>query len=490
VPEPRLKRPHRNWRQRILLAFMCVLVVLCFGSAAGLSYVQREISAVPRLGLGGVLKETENSGEPQNILMVGIDDGAGLADDDSTLRGRDGLDGSLNTDTIMILRVDPASDRAALLSLPRDLWVTIGGTSKKDKINSALALGGPERLIATIQQNFGVEINHFVMVDFAGFKELVSAVDGVPMYFPWRARDTWTGFVVDEPGCVTLDPDMALNFVRSRHFQIWDEDRQRWEEDPAHDISRTRRQQRFIRAALKRSIAKGVRNPFTANQLIGVGQKNVTLDDQLTTQQVVDLGVQFRDFDPDELDLYTAPTQDRNIGGAAAQVLIDSEAQPIFDIFRGVNHDADYVPSVRVEVRNGSGMSGQGRIALDGLTEQGFVGVRSIDAENFDFTSSVVRYPPGQELAAAHVARFVGGDVEFEEDTTLSSDVNVVLITGSQFTEILDEPEPIDAYRAFLDRTTTTTTELTTPVPSSDGSIAYPEEESFLPEAPPGVSCG
>src|SRR5690554_448740 len=94
----RPRRPRRSWPQRLMIAFMCLLVLTCFGSAAALSYVEREVSEIPRLGLGNVLTETESSGEPQNILLVGIDDGSGLDRDDPTLRGRQ--NGSLNTDTI------------------------------------------------------------------------------------------------------------------------------------------------------------------------------------------------------------------------------------------------------------------------------------------------------------------------------------------------------------------------------------------------------
>jgi LCP family protein required for cell wall assembly len=472
-----------------LIVFMCLLVITCFGSAASLTYVQQEVSEIPRLGLGNVLTQTEHSGEAQNVLLVGIDDGSGLASGDPTLRGRQ--NGSLNTDTIMILRIDPTSERAAILSLPRDLWVTIAGTSSKQKINGAMSLGGPHRLIETIQQNFDIEINHFAMVDFAGFKDLVSAVDGIPMYFPWPARDRSSGFVQDEPGCVTLDPDMALNYARSRHFEVWDEERGRYVEDLNHDIGRIERQQRFIRAAMKRAIAKGVRNPFTLNSLISAGQQSVTLDDQLTTQQIVDLGMQFRDFDPDELDLYVAPTVSQTIGGAAAQVLVDSEAQPIFDIFRGVDSETDVVSSVRVEVRNGSGQSGQGRVALDGLEAQGFVGVRSVDAANFGYETSVIRYAPGQELEAAHLAQYLDGDPVFEEDEDIPSDVNVVLVTGSDFRSIRTEARPLDDFQSFLDRTTTSsTTTSTSTADAPDETPPTTESESFLPEPPPGVTCG
>jgi LCP family protein required for cell wall assembly len=461
---------------------MTLLVLVCFASAAGLAYVERQVSDVPRLSFGSVLDEEVAKGEPQNILLVGVDDGTGLASDDPVRRGRSQ---SLNTDTIMVLRVDPESERAALLSFPRDLWVTIAGSTQKGKINSAMALGGPERLVQTIQQNFQIEIHHFVMVDLAGFRSLVAAVDGVPVYFPWAARDQQSGFLQDETGCITLEPDQALAYTRSRYFEIYDEERKRYIDDPASDIGRINRQQRFIKAALRRAIAKGVRNPFTMNQLVTVGQQSVTLDDQLTAQDMVDLGMQFRDFDPEELDLYVPPTRGGNVGAASVVFLDERAAEPIFDIFRGVDPtDVDVVPTVRVEVRNGSGKSGQGRTALDALRAAGFVGVRSVDARDFRNPGTVVLYAPGQELAAAHIARYLDGEPTFRMDESLSTDVDVAVVTGSDFTAIRTEPRPLEDFQTFLDGAATSTTES---VPSeSDTTTTTP---GFVPEAPPGVSC-
>jgi LCP family protein required for cell wall assembly len=459
---------------------MSLLVVLAFASAAGLAYVERQVSDVPRLSFGSVLDEETEPGEPQNILLVGVDDGTGLAAGDPVLRGRSK---SLNTDTIMVLRVDPESERAALLSFPRDLWVPIAGSSRKGKINSAMALGGPERLVQTIQQNFQIKINHFVMLDLAGFRNLVSAVDGVPIYFPWAARDQQSGFQQDETGCITLEPEQALAYTRSRYFEIYDERTRRWVFDPASDLGRINRQQRFIRAALRRAIAKGVRNPFTMNQLIGVGQQSVTLDDQLTGQDMVDLGTRFRDFDPEELDLYTPPTRGGNAGAASVLFVDERAAQPIFDIFRGVDTELDIIPTVRVEVRNGSGKSGQGRTVLNDLGERGFVAVRSTDARDFRFPGTVILYAPGQELAAANVARFLDGEPIFQEDASLSADVSVALVTGGDFTAIRAEPRPIEDFQSFLDAAPTTSSD-----PNADATSTT-TTPPYVPETPPGVSC-
>ena len=183
---PRKPRRRRTWPQRLLLTFNVLVVFVCFASAGGLLYVFRQTTNVARFSLSTTLNQTTKKGEPENFLLVGIDSAAGIDPNDPINIGRGATN---NTDTIMILRVDPGSDKAQLLSLPRDLWVRIAGTDYHEKINAALATGGPQRLIETIQQNFGIPINHFVQVNFEAFRSLVDAVGGIPIYFPWPARD-------------------------------------------------------------------------------------------------------------------------------------------------------------------------------------------------------------------------------------------------------------------------------------------------------------
>ena len=83
----------------------------------------------------------------------------------------------------------PRPEQAALLSLPRDLYVPIAGTRGSARINSAIQ-GGPARLVATITDALDLPIHHYVEIDFQGFRDLVDAVGGVPVYFPEPVRDT------------------------------------------------------------------------------------------------------------------------------------------------------------------------------------------------------------------------------------------------------------------------------------------------------------
>ena len=327
-----MRRPSRTWPQRLLLSLNVFVVFTCLIAAGGLAWAYNQASALPRVDVGTSLEAPSAPGEAMNILLVGIDDGMGLAEGDPVLRGRSK---SLNTDTIMILRVEPKTQQASLLSLPRDLWVDIAGGGQ-GRINSALALGGPERLIQTINQDFGIPINHYVMIDFQGFEALVKAIDGVPVYFNFPSRDQATGLFQYQTGCQVLSGEQALAFARSRHFEISRDNMKTWQEDPTGDFGRVTRQQQFIRAALKKAVAQGVRNPFVLKEFLEIAQKNVTLDTEFKIQDLVDLGSQFRTFDPDSLVSFTPVATGTFKGAASVLELNVAASQPMFDVFRGL----------------------------------------------------------------------------------------------------------------------------------------------------------
>ena len=316
--------------QRSVLGLNIVLALACVVAAGGLGWAYSQASALPRIDVGASLDATGPAGEPENILLVGIDDGMGLNPGDPVLAGRPS---TLNTDTIMILRVDPRNQQAAVVSLPRDLYVSLAGGGK-GRINEALALGGPQRLIETIKQDFNIPINHYAMVDFKGFESLVNSVGGVPIYFQHPSRDQWTGLFQYDPGCVTLDGTQALAYARSRHFEI-SRTTGRWQEDPTSDFGRIARQQHFIKAALRKAVSKGARNPFVLRDLLGFAQKNVTLDSSYSIGDLVSLGTSFSSFDPDSLLTFTPPATGTMVGSMSVLILQEAAAQPIFDIFRG-----------------------------------------------------------------------------------------------------------------------------------------------------------
>jgi LCP family protein required for cell wall assembly len=450
---------HRSWGQRLVVALGCLSALALGASAAGLGYVYRKYERLPRVELSGVLDDASDSGGPENYLVVGIESAANLDPGDPVRIGRAGAGKS---DTIMIVRIDPKERGAKLLSLPRDLWVPIAGTGHSRKINAAVEIGGAPLLIRTIDQNFGIDIHHYVQVDFAAFRDLVDAIGGVPIYFPYPARDREIGLDIRKTGCVTLDPVQALAFVRSRTYeQLIDGE---WQVDlRLPDIGRIGRQQAFIRKALSRASERGARNPGTLDRLIDVGLDGITVDQGLTAGDLFDLGRRFRSFDPDNLETYSldgAVTPDM-VGPADILRLDERAAAPIFDLFRDPRPPADEPAedlepsSVHLRVLNGTGQPQEATDAGAALGAAGFAIDGVGDSPVLGADQTLVQYPPGQEAAADLVARWLAGGAQLEE---VEGADGIVLVTGSDWDGVRDRPRAASGTGSTAASTAATST--------------------------------
>lgn len=445
-------RGRRTWGQRLALAAGCLSTLGLLASAAGLTYIFRKYERLPRVELTGVLDESVEAGEPQNYLIVGIDNADNLPEGDSVRIGRDP---TLRSDTIMILRTDPAAGRAALLSLPRDLYVTLADGHGQARINLAIQRGGAPLLIRTIAENFAIPIHHYVQVDFASFRGLVDAIDGVPVPIPNPARDTESGLDIPEAGCHTLDPTEALAYVRSRHYEEYIDGR--WVEDLRSDIGRIDRQQDFIRRALRRAIDRGARNPGTLDQLIDVGLSGITVDGELTADDIFDLGTRFRSFDPESLTTYSVEGTPDTVGEAQILRLVEgAETEATLAIFRGGSADELEPQGVRLTVHNGTGTPSEGAQAAEALRGAGFIANVSGDEPGGGVDGTVVRYPPAQEAAADLLSRWLAGGARLEPVDDLSG---IELVTGTDWQGVRDEPVPSTSTTtaSTLPASTTTT---------------------------------
>lgn len=497
------RRPRRSWLQRFVLAggVMSTMALAC--SAAGLTYLYRKLEKVQRIELGQVLDEAPAAGGPENYLVVGIDSAERTSPDDPIRVGRDRNN---LTDTIMVLRLDPSTQEASILSIPRDLYVQYpdGGSGK---INAAFARGGlqPDMLKQIVNEYLGIPIHHYIQIDFEGFLELVDAVDGVPIYFAAPARDTQSGLAVYDTGCVTLDRDQAVGYVRSRHYEELagpDPNIERdWKPDNKNDFGRIERQQNFIRSALERAISRGARNPGTMNRLIDVGLGSVVIDDQLQAGALFDLGRAFRRFDPNSINNATLPTVGDTVGGASVQRLVEAQAEQILVRFRDPVPDAgsegdgdgaggsgggEVTPgAVRLTVLNGTAERGQAAAAAEALTGAGFTILSVSDAQGADRgqATTVVRFPAGSRAQAELVARWLGAEVELVEvpAAEASAQAGIEVITGADWSGVLAEPrEPPP---------TTTTPPTSAPVDGSTTTTVPPSSSSTPPTTVPQHEC-
>ena len=419
-------------------------------AASALGYSYYRFGNIPRVDLGGFLAD-EPPGRAQNYLLVGSDSREFVqGGDDLAAFGDTSEAGAQKADTIILVRVDPQNQTASMVSFPRDLIVTIAGTGERDRINTAIA-GGPSQLIQTIQSNFSVPVHRYVQVDFKGFRELVDAVGGVELYLehPVRDRDAqgnnYSGLDIDQTGCVTLDGDMALSYVRSRHFEEFIDGS--WEGDLTADLGRIERQQGFITTAVRQAMAKGLTNPKALADLVGVAERNVTIDDQLDLSDLLKLGQRFQSLEPGTLTPLKLPTEPADWGGSSNNVLVvdENQADEIFDVFRGVVPGQDVVApsSVHTRVLNGSGRTGEANQARNDLAAAGFNTADAADAGT-QLETTTVRYAEGQRAKAELLASYLSEPPSLVEDPTVRT-VDVVLVTGLDYDGVLSTPRAAPA---------------------------------------------
>ncbi|MFN0088739.1 MAG: LCP family protein, partial [Acidimicrobiales bacterium] len=451
-------------RRKVLVGAAAALAVVLFAVGGIAGYAAWRLGQFDRLD---VAVAASDPGQPENYLIVGSDsrDEVDAEDADAGALINGDVSGK-RSDTMIVLRVDPQAQHLDLLSIPRDLWVPIAGAGKEGRINGSFA-GGPQRVIDTVQQSFGVPINHYVEVDFRAFKGVVDALGGVAVYFDQALRDEYTGLSISEPGCVQLDGEQALAFVRSRHLEV--REGRRWVADPTGDLGRISRQQLFLRRAVDKASGLGLGDLATLNRLAGVATKNIVFDDQLDLRRSTALARRFASLEGDAIATYTLPTKNfRGPHGEAAQQVDKAAAEPILELFRGAQAAKAPVPlradQVSVQVLNGSGVAGQARRLADQLGAAGFSVAGVGDSKSARSSRTVIRYAPELRDAADLVARHLSAPPHLVEDP--KGGAAVVVVTGR---------DPIDAGAGASGGSTASPGSTAAPPPTSEAVGVVPD---------------
>jgi len=431
-------RFRRSWFQRVVLALGVLTVMACIATVSFIAVEALRLADIDRKDVS--LAETSDD-EPQNWLIVGSDSREVINKNDPNAAlftgGGENTSGQ-RSDTIMIVRIDPKAEHLDILSLQRDLWVPIARAGT-ERINTAYSFpDGPQRLIDTIKQDFNIDINHYVEINFASFEGIVNAVGGLPMYFDKPMHDANSGLRIDitKPQCVTLDGSQALAFARSRHLQY--SDGLHWIDDPSADLGRISRQQYFMRKMFDRAGSRS-KNPVVLHDLIDVATKYIGLDKQIDITKAIAMGERFATFKGDSIKSYTLPVSDVTKAGGARVLELDPEgAKPILAIFRGVPPgDAD--PStVKFSVENGSGVSGQAAEVQKAFQAIGYQASGAKDHGSTIVTTQI-RYAPGSDKLADQIARHLTNGAELVVDQVLASG-KIVLVTGKDFTTVMRRP--------------------------------------------------
>lgn len=400
-------KARRTWPQRIVITTGVFVVFTCAVAASALAYGAWKFEQVDHYQVELVQAA---SGEPENFLIVGSDSREAINPDDADADVfLNGESGGARSDSMMVARIDPSGQHVDLLSVPRDLWVTIpgGDPDEHHRINEAFA-GGRQQLIETVEATLGIAIHHYVEVDFTGFKELVSAIDGVPTYFDSAWRDANSGLNIAGEGCVTLNGEQALAYARARHLEYLDAETGEWESDPTGDLGRMNRQQLLVVNAVDEAVSLELANPAHLNRLINVGVDNVGVDPGFTFEDMVSLAKAFSDTNSDDISRHSLEVEDyRTDGGAAVLNLDVAASQPVLNIYRGLPADAITEAQVSITVVNGTGTEGQAQAVADALAASGFL-IDGTDTSEVPVAGTEVHYAPGSEKAANLVVRHLG----------------------------------------------------------------------------------
>ncbi|MFB8104732.1 MULTISPECIES: LCP family protein [Streptomyces] len=269
-------RPAPNWRRRIKLGALTLVVVLLVGSVS--TYFWADGKLKREVDLSKVI-ERPGEGEGTNYLIVGSDSREGMSAEEKK-RLRTGSAEGKRTDSMMILH--RGSNGPTLISLPRDSQVEIPsfkgsesgkmfqGTGRQVKLNAAYAEDGPELLVRTVEFNTGLRIDHYVEIGFAGFAQIVDAIGGVELDIPKAFKDKKSGADF-QAGKQTLNGEQSLAFVRTRYAFA------------GSDLDRTKNQQKFLAAlASQTATPSTILNPFKLYPTLGAGLDTLIVDKDMS----------------------------------------------------------------------------------------------------------------------------------------------------------------------------------------------------------------
>lgn len=311
-PEPApVRRRRRGWR--VAVVGLLTLTLLAVGTVAGyLAFLNWRVSTnvthremLPDGPItaddGTVVTPTEqarsaDAGDAVNILLLGSD-----SRDLSTDRGR--------SDVIVLMHIADERDRVDLIHVPRDLFVSIPGYERRNKINAAYAYGGAPLLVETLQPLIGVPIDHVAITNFDSFTAMTDAIGGVEV----TVAEASPGF---PEGVMRMDGETGLEFVRERYTLS------------QGDISRGERQMAFIKAVMQQALSREtVTNPVRLAQFVDAATENLTVDEDLSVGRMRSLGLELRRVRGDDIHFHTAPWSGIGSDDFAGSIVLMAERQ-------------------------------------------------------------------------------------------------------------------------------------------------------------------
>jgi LCP family protein required for cell wall assembly len=471
----------------IALAMAIVLVVGAAGGYLLYHHLNGNLAHAKILNEPGHSKPVAGLGHSENILLMGSDTRAfkGGAKFGSDIAGA-------RSDTTILVHIGEDGQHATLVSIPRDTYARIPAcktatgvsTPQWNKFNVAFSVGGPSCTIALVENLTHLPINHFVVVNFAGFERMVNALGGVsvclshPIDDPHRINPATgtpigSGLVISA-GRHTLDGTQALGFVRAR-YAVGD----------GSDLGRIKNQQVFLSSMIRKATSTGLLfHPFSLFHFLDAATKSIETDPGFGLPQLKDLAGKLHGLKPGKVGLLTVPLSNPNayvpIGGVNASVVFwdkpranalwqalrtdgplpGTELKPTASPSASASPLSIAPSSIHVRVLNGTGKPGIAHKVASDLANRGYVIDGVGDADSSSYNQTTVRYGVDRVESSQTLAASVPGSVR-QQDGTLGTTLE--LIVGSDYNGTaavtISSPTPtptpsLDVVNAARDRCT------------------------------------
>lgn len=296
-------------RERII-TFLSLAVVLVSALAwLGLGHVTGSLKRID--AFAGLKSRPEKASTAVNYLLVGSDTRVGLTKAElKALRvGSVATAAGKRSDTILLVHISKARDKAVIISLPRDTLVTIPQHTDSNgkviapfqaKLNSAYNYGDAPLLIQVIEAMTNLRIDHYVEINFAGFAHMVDSLGGIQVCTKTNINDPKSHLVL-AAGVHTLNGIQALKYVRTREF------------DGMGDLGRMQRQQQFMASVLRKATSTGVLlNPIKMLNFFNAAMATVKTDSALNSGDLITLAKQMRNLSASKVRTLTVPLSNVN----------------------------------------------------------------------------------------------------------------------------------------------------------------------------------
>lgn len=296
-------------RVRIITSLSVGVVLVSAFAWLGLGHVTGSLKRVD--AFAGLKSRPEKASSAVNYLLVGSDTRVGLTKAElKALRvGSVASAAGKRSDTILLVHISKARDKAVIISLPRDTLVTIpqhtDSTGKviapfKSKLNAAYNYGDAPLLIQVIESMTNLRIDHYVEINFAGFAHMVDSLGGIQVCTKTNINDPKSHLVL-AAGVHTLNGIQALKYVRTRDF------------DGMGDLGRMQRQQQFMSSVLRKATSTGVLlNPIKMLNFFNAAMATVKTDSALNSGDLITLAKQMRNLSASKVRTLTVPLSNVN----------------------------------------------------------------------------------------------------------------------------------------------------------------------------------